>query len=131
MRRLFTSVQQRLGAGLYEYRDLLRWFRRLDGILGQEVLDPRSWGEAQGLLVDVMRAFDGVKESQRVRLDTLSMGAEPDDLDAERILKYRAILDDLPPILINPQRVILDGRHRVTAARAEGRGYISAVIVPL
>lgn len=51
--------------------------------------------------------------------------------DDDIVRRYRDCLDELPPITIDENNVLVDGYHRMTAHRAEGRTEIEAERVEL
>lgn len=48
--------------------------------------------------------------------------------DDERLAYVRAHLGDLPPIIVIDEGTVVDGAHRVTVARAQGRETLPAFI---
>lgn len=52
-------------------------------------------------------------------------------LDAEHVERLTEVLDRCPPILVSEDGAIIDGEHRVAAARQLGVTDIPAIVVPL
>lgn len=49
--------------------------------------------------------------------------------DQETVNRYRLALDNLPPILVNPNNILIDGYHRLIAHRIEQRDTIAAEVL--
>lgn len=67
---------------------------------------------------------------RRVPLADLKFGLSPrlSRVDENHVAALRQVFDDLPPILITRDRIVIDGAHRVAAARAAGRSHIRALV---
>lgn len=48
------------------------------------------------------------------------------EVDDETVKRYRTAIDNLPPILISNDYILIDGYHRLVAHQVEGRDYIEA-----
>jgi hypothetical protein len=70
----------------------------------------------------------------KLRLSELIEGyaVTPTHLDAERVERYIAVLDSLPPVVVYTEEglLLVDGYHRVEAARRRGDEAIEAEVRP-
>ena len=123
-RRLLNSIRERMQDDLFNNRDLMRWFRRLDEVCGTGNVDQAV--EAYKLRIDVMRAI-----SARFPGDSMPLAAvkdfKQDGMDWEHVQKLTDAHSYGNPILIEADGTLVDGRHRVTAARGNGVPRLSAI----
>ena len=125
--RLLNAVHQRIPNGLYTTSDLRLWFRRLGELQGDlQDMEPQTW--AYRLLLDVMDALSRGAPSAPVRLDRLQ-GFGSEGMRDEKVAALRGHVPDSPPVLVTDGWEVVDGRHRVTAARQDGLRTIEAVRV--
>ena len=128
--RLVTrSIPDRLDARDFDGRTLRWWERRLERI----VRDRGKFAKrAYFLRQDVLRAMSDNLPSYPIALDRI--GLFPDhDMQQQKVDRYAACeVYHKSPVVLRGQRdgsqlTLLDGRHRVTAARRKGARFLRAV----
>ena len=65
-------------------------------------------------------------------IDTLCDGPDLRELDDAHVTRLAEVLDDLPPVIVDEATgAVIDGKHRIEAARRRGRAHVDARLVQL
>ena len=129
--KVVEEISERLKAGLFIDRDLRRWFREIERcartIIGDAAMQELCF-RCHDTRVCIMYAMSRTLTPHPVRLDRIAPFCT--DMSCAKVKEYRKHPGD-PVVLIGlpggGRCALCDGRHRVTAARQEGRETIMAV----
>ena len=127
--RLLNSIEIRLRESLYSTADLRRWVRRLYQMEDQS-LHVQDWFRVRRNLLAVMDTLARVAPSENIHLEALQT-FEDHKLDVDKVKALRGRVSDCPPVLIDDVARVVDGNHRVAAARLDGLVTIQAVRVKI
>ena len=116
-RRLLNSIRERMPNGLFNDRDLIRWFRRLDEVCEAGDIDQAV--EAYKLRIDVMRAISANFPGYSMPLAAVK-DFDQEGMDWEHVQKLSDAHSYGNPILIEADGTLIDGRHRVASAKGNG-----------
>ena len=137
------QIEEGLRGGDYDSEELVRWYWSLDKIMGltwNEAPPDDAYDQARRLHHRVMRAMSATLPARRValaRVNTLARVNFRNDpeLDHEWIARLcrEETYGDHPIVvqtgLPDGWLMVMDGTHRVTAAREDGETHLNAVVV--
>ena len=131
------KIEKGLLKGDYDGEELVRWYWSLDKIVDATWNDApydEAYEQARRLRHGVMRAMSATLPARRVALSSVIPSRDP-ELDHEWIARlHRERTYGEHPIVVQTGLpdgwlVVVDGTHRVTAAREAGETHLSAVVV--
>ena len=131
------QIEEGLRGGDYDSEELVRWYWSLDKIMDltwNEAPHDDAYDQARRLRHRVMRAMSATLPARRVALARVYASNDP-ELDHEWIARLcrEETYGDHPIVvqtgLPDGWLAVVDGTHRVTAAREDGETHLNAVVV--